>query len=1213
MLALTLGAALPARALDPTRRVTQYQHSSWSSDDGLPQNTVLALAQSHTGALWLSTAEGLVRFDGARFTLFDKRNTPELHSHAARALLEDASGTLWVGTDQGLVAYERGSFRRVARGGPLARARIDALAADARGLYVASSAGLGYLPRGGTFALLGTGKEPPVSVLLHDASGTLWLGGSSGLQRLGADGRRVDVPLQTKPDGAGQPLVTALRAGRDGSLWVGTWAGLYRLRGERQQLLGKAEGLPNPRVTALLEDREGSLWVGTRLGGLTRLVEGGRAATLRIARGATEDTVNVLLEDREGHLWVGADTAGLQRLRDGDVRVLGVSEGLAHDVVGPVLEDRQGVLWVGGRGGLDRVKEGRVQHFGREQGLNLEGGVRSLAEGLDGVLWVGTLAEGAFQIDGDYVVHHTRATGLASDQVWAVYADSRGDVWFGTNRGLSRLSDGTFRTFGPAQGVPEGALPAILEDSQGTLWVGSMTHGLLRYEPATGRFTRFTQKEGLAADEVVELHDDGAGALWIGSSYGLTRYRYADGRFTRFTTEQGLFDDAAFRILQDERGYFWISCNKGVYRVSRQELAEVAEGKRERVSYLLLDQTDGMRSAECNGTSQPSGTRTRDGRLWFPTISGVASLDPARVHKSLTPQPQLERVRVNGQELTGGPLEVSPGERDLEVRFGAVHLSGADRLDFEYRLVGLDERWREADPQRTARYVHLPPGRYRFEVRARAEGGEWSEVEPAAQLAVRFRPHVWETAWFWAASALLLLCASGWALRGWLRRSRAREHWLEERVAERTRELAKANAVLDENLRVLRETQAQLVQAGRMAAVGTLAAGVGHEVNNPLAYILSNLDFACLEATRLQGTLTQGAQAGVSAQEAGRLRERLSEMEQSLREALHGAERVRRIVRDLKTFSRADEDAQGSVDLHAVLDSAAKLAGNEVRHRARLVKAYGDVPRVEANEARLGQVFLNLIINAAQALPEGHVGEHEVRLVTRVDADGRVVAEVQDTGSGIPPEVLQHIFDPFFTTTPVGEGTGLGLSLCHAFVTGMGGRITVDTTPGKGSTFRVSLPAARVQTPAQPQASEPQQAVAASTPRGRVLVVDDEPLVLGAVRRALGAQHDVEGVSSARRALELLTGSEDRYDVVLCDLMMPEMTGMELHLEVRASHPARARRFVFISGGAFTSGAREFLASVDSPLVEKPFDLARLRELVQARVMLVQGEAARAA
>ncbi|MBF5045835.1 response regulator [Aggregicoccus sp. 17bor-14] len=1213
--------ALPAHALDPARRVTQYARASWSNADGLPQNTVLALAQVRGGGpLWVSTAEGLVRFDGSHFTVFDKRSVPELHSHAARALLEDARGVLWVGTEQGLVAYENGAFRRVASEGPLAHASITALAEEPGGhgaLYVATSEGLGRLWLSGErFELLEGEAEAPhrgLVALLPDRRGGLWAGGWPGLFRI--EGPRLQ-PVALKPALALAPGeragVTALHAGRDGSLWVGTWGGLYQLRGpaQPQRVYTQADGLPTGRITSLLEDRDGNLWVGTRLGGLSRL-GAGRFTTLRIAGGSADDTVNALLEDHEGNLWVGTDTSGLHRLRNGDVLVVGTQEGLSSDVVGPVLEDSHGTLWVGSRGGLDRVlRSGSVQHFGRERGLTAES-VRSLAEGKDGVLWVGTLRDGAFQIDGDYVVHHTRTTGLPSDEVWTVLADSRGDVWFATSRGLTRLSGGTFRTFGPAEGVPAGPLPALLEDAEGRIWVGTMLRGLLRYDPATQSFTHFTQKDGLAADQVVELHDDGSGALWIGSGYGLTRYRYADGRFTRFTMEQGLFDDAVFRILQDDRGGFWISCNKGIYRVSRQELEEVAEGKRRQVSYTLVDQTDGMRSAECNGTSQPSGNRTRDGRLWFPTIAGLVSLDPARVHKTLTPEPQVSALRINGRpvplaQAAHAPLEVPPGPRDLDVRFGAVNLSGADRLEYAYRLTGLEEGWREADPQHTARYVHLPPGPYRFELRVRAEGGEWREME--APLAVRFRPHVWETTWFWVALGLSLAAALAWVLRLRVRRMRERESWLEARVEERTRELARANGVLDENLRVLRETQAQLVQAGRMAAVGTLAAGVGHEVNNPLAYILSNLDFACLEVSRLQRTL--GGGRDVPALEAERAGERLAEMEQSLREALHGAERVRRIVRDLKTFSRADQDESGSVDLHAVLDSAAKMASTEVRHRARLVKRYGEVPFVQGNEARLGQVFLNLLINAAQALPEGRVGEHEIRLATSVDADGNVVAEVQDTGAGIAPEVLGRIFDPFFTTKPVGVGTGLGLSLCHAFVTAMGGRIQVESSLGRGSTFRVVLPAARAaaQAPASSEA-----AASSEAPRGRVLVVDDEPLVLGAMRRALGRQHEVEGVSSSRRALELLSADADAYDVVLCDLMMPEMTGMELYAEVRASHPARARRFVFISGGAFTPGAREFLEQVDCPLLEKPFDLPQLRALVQARVALVHGEGARAA
>jgi signal transduction histidine kinase/CheY-like chemotaxis protein len=429
------------------------------------------------------------------------------------------------------------------------------------------------------------------------------------------------------------------------------------------------------------------------------------------------------------------------------------------------------------------------------------------------------------------------------------------------------------------------------------------------------------------------------------------------------------------------------------------------------------------------------------------------------------------------------------------------------------------------------------------------------------------------------------VAASGYAWR--VGRLKERERWLQSRVEVRTKELARANDELDAHLRTLRATQAQLIQAGKMAAVGTLAAGVGHEINNPLSYIVSNVEHACEEA------------AALAREEDGseRTRERLREMQQVLREALMGADRVRRIVRDLKTFSRQDEDTRGPVDLRMVLESAAKMAAGELRPRAQLVREYApDVPHVEGNEARLAQVFLNLIINAAQALPEGKPDQNEVRLVLRRGGEGQVVAEVRDTGSGIPPEVLGRIFDPFFTTKPVGVGTGLGLALCQAFVTSMGGRIEVESVVGRGTVFRVMLPMASGAMEKAPKAAPVQSGDAV---RGRVLIVDDDPLVSAALRRTITREHEVEVVVSARRALELLTSPAGDYDVILCDLMMPEMTGMELHAQLEVSAPARARRMVFVTGGAYTPAAKAFLERVSNPRVEKPFEPERLRTQVR--------------
>ncbi|MBN1203782.1 MAG: PAS domain-containing protein [Myxococcaceae bacterium] len=378
------------------------------------------------------------------------------------------------------------------------------------------------------------------------------------------------------------------------------------------------------------------------------------------------------------------------------------------------------------------------------------------------------------------------------------------------------------------------------------------------------------------------------------------------------------------------------------------------------------------------------------------------------------------------------------------------------------------------------------------------------------------------------------------------------------------------------------EMRSRLALADRMASVGTLAAGVVHEINNPLAYVIANLDYARQEIA--------------SALEAGTPPEP-HELPTALKEAREGAERMRLIVRDLKTFSRPDDVRMEPVDLPRAIDSAVTLAWNELRHRARLVKIYEPVPPVWANEARLGQVFLNLLINAAHAIPEGAADRHEIRVRTRVDAAGRVVGEVQDTGAGIPEEHRARILEPFFTTKPPGEGTGLGLSICHGIIKSLGGELQFDSEVGKGTVFRVVL------TPPQapkPREANPAQTVAAPR-RGRILAVDDEQLVLNAMKRTLGQQHEVIVFSRARAALAWLEQGEP-WDVLLCDLMMPEMTGMEFHAELSRRMPERAGHVIFVTGGAFTPGARDFLARVNNLRVEKPFDPKALRELVNAQL-----------
>jgi signal transduction histidine kinase len=386
------------------------------------------------------------------------------------------------------------------------------------------------------------------------------------------------------------------------------------------------------------------------------------------------------------------------------------------------------------------------------------------------------------------------------------------------------------------------------------------------------------------------------------------------------------------------------------------------------------------------------------------------------------------------------------------------------------------------------------------------------------------------------------------------------------------------------------ELQAHLALTDRLTSLGTLAAGVAHEINNPLAYVLLEIDFARAELADLLGD-----SGGDRGRKVSLALDRVSE----------GAGGIRDIVRGLKTFSRPESATLASLDVARVLEAALGMIEHELRHTARLVRQIEPVPRVFVNEGRLGQVFLNLLLNALQALPEGRAEQNEIRVVVRSPTAERVVVEVHDNGAGIEERVLARIFEPFFTTKPVGVGTGLGLSICHGIVTSFGGTLSLESEPGHGSVFRVELPAA-APTATVPLSSVPPPAPSSRPPTagGRILVIDDEPAVGLSLVRLLASEGVVVAVGSAREALERIESGE-RFDVLLCDLMMPGMDAQGLHDELCKIAPTQAKRMIFMTGGAFTARSRDFLERVPNARVDKPFDVGRLRALVRSQAAAV--------
>ncbi len=400
---------------------------------------------------------------------------------------------------------------------------------------------------------------------------------------------------------------------------------------------------------------------------------------------------------------------------------------------------------------------------------------------------------------------------------------------------------------------------------------------------------------------------------------------------------------------------------------------------------------------------------------------------------------------------------------------------------------------------------------------------------------------------------------------------------LERLVVERTAQLQAANAQLQAEIAERRRMAARLMEADRLVSMGTLAAGIGHEINNPLSYVLAGVE-------SLGELVARGAVAPAQAAEARAL----------LREVRQGLDRIRLTVRDLKLFSRGEE-ARYPIDPRGVLEATLHMAYNDIRHRAQLVREYGPAPEVLASEARLGQIFLNLVVNASQAIPDGAAEENRIHVATRTDARGWAVVEVRDTGAGISPEALARIFDPFFTTKKPGEGTGLGLAICKELVEAMGGEIAVESVLGRGSAFRISLPPAHA---AAERAPIPSPAASAGARRGRVLVVDDDPLVARSIRRVLERDHAVVMETSSKDALGRLQAGE-RFELVLCDVMMPQLSGPEFHAELALVAPDQAKRVVFVTGGAFSATAASYLAAVGAQTVEKPFEAEALRALAR--------------
>ncbi|MCG3194692.1 MAG: Sensor histidine kinase RcsC [Thermoanaerobaculia bacterium] len=766
-------------ALEPGQKLDQYILTSWRRAD----LAAYAMAQTPDGYLWIGGVDGLTRFDGVRFTVFTRRNTGlALPSNFISALAVAPGGDLWIGTRDGLARLAQGQFAS-------------------------------WTTRDGL-------AHPYVRTLAVDFEGGVWIGTrGAGLQYF----RDGHFKTFTVADGLDSNYVEEIDLDRQGKPWITTVTGTFRFAGDRLTAVSIAKDFPGESVLFLGEERDGTLWFSLKGSGRNRVLRqhGNEIRWLEDPGGLTSDSVLAWCQDRAGTVWMGVADHGLVRYRDGVFESLGTREGLSFNSVSIIQEDREGNLWTGTIAGIDRLADSSIQFLGVKQGMpatalpliteapngdmwiGYENGLARVSHGTGSiwtapfsgsinallpekdVIWFGS-AKGLYRIDGE-AVSFVRDVSLSTGFVRGLFRDRGGRLWIASERGVFVQEGEQLLRFTPEEGLPGLKVYFFHEDSTGHVWIGTDSGvAVWRY----GRLERPEIPAEISATGTLCMHESAESVFFFGT-IGKGLWRLAKGRWFQFTEEQGLPHDTVAWILEDNESNIWISTKRGIARIPVAEFDAVASGHQIRLRPRVF-------AAECYSGVHPSGWKDRKGRVWFPSTSGAAMIDPRRlVSNPLAPPVHVEEVISQGQTIkstvdqTTTELTLDPGTRGVEFHYTAPSLVDPERVHFKFKLEGFDRDWVNAATRRTAFYTNLPPGTYRFWVKACNNEGVWNMA--GASIGLVQRPFFWQALWFQLTCGLVVLALAGVAFPLRIARLRARQRELQSLVEARTQEIRKAH------------------------------------------------------------------------------------------------------------------------------------------------------------------------------------------------------------------------------------------------------------------------------------------------------------------------------------------------------------------------------------------------------------------------------------
>ena len=996
---------------DPPKPATEWVVRTWQTNEGLPQNTVNALAQTRDGFLWIGTNGGLARFDGMQFRTYGLLDG--LGSVRVSALAEDSQGALWIATSGGGVScLSDGRITTYGTNQGLPNgADIPCIATTPDGsVWAGTTAGL-FKWNGRSFLPVGDMEGLPrksIKALGRDSKGALWV---SVLWE--GVFRQVDGRFQsTKGIGPAPADAYSLLGDRDGSVWAGYGNGeIWHWRDDAWQKFDTANGLPNTNFWTLAQNSDGTLWIGANPGGLYRSIGQGYAPAVDLTD-LPDQRVRAVLTDREGCVWVGTGSGGLTRLSCRILQYRSTGSGSNAKSVTSVAEVSDGELLLStGANGFGRFQNGEYRRVEEPSIRALPAFVYCSTIGADGSIWA---AGEQFLVR----IQDGKATKVFSDEtarseaIRALCVDGE-TLWLGTYYGTLLKCDGTNLQVVVPRGTFQGDITSIVCEAPEVLWIGT-SGGLHRWDH--GQIRTWDRRDGFLSPSAVSLLRDADGTLWIGTmGGGLSRMK--DGKIRNITTREGLIDDTVTQIVADDFGALWLGCNRGIMRLDRREIDSLLDGKTHELYPMNFGRNEGMLKEQCSGGHSPTAIKTRDGRLVFPTMGGIAEIDPRQLHRSMkTPlQASIESMAIDGRvQVFGRDLVIPAGQHRIELKFTAAALEGGEWLHFHHRLEGLDPNWLPASSSRVASYDGLNPGKYIFRVAVADELGNWGDR--VASIPFVIKPFYWQTAWFRAGAILSLIALASTA--AW---------W--HGVRKHSRQLAEMERA--------RQQQAELARVSRVSLLGELSASLAHELNQPLTAILSNAQAAI--------RFLQHEPADVE------------EVRASLLEIADADKRASEIITRMRAMMKKGESQLEPRNLNADIEQVLLLLHSDLVTRKVDVETCLSpaLPLVNGDHVQLQQVLLNLVVNGCDAMQERSPDERRLTIETSREGDGLVRVSVIDRGSGIAPEMLQRIFEPFFSTKSA--GLGMGLSICQAIVKAHGGRLWASNNADRGAAFHFTI------------------------------------------------------------------------------------------------------------------------------------------------------------